>query len=60
MDPRKIVTSYDPPPIPVRGADWCAWFDGEEEKGEYGRGRTEEEAIENLVLEYGEWPGDEQ
>jgi hypothetical protein len=54
MDKREIKTSCDCPPIPYRGIDWTAWFDGEEEKGEYGHGRTEEEAIFDLVENYGE------
>jgi hypothetical protein len=42
-----IKTSFIYPPIPFRGCDWCAWFDGEEEnKCEYGE--TEAEAIKNL------------
>ena len=46
---KKIVTSYACPPIPFRGADWCAYFDGEEEAGNYGYGATEQEAIDDLL-----------
>lgn len=48
MPPRKIVTRYLYPPIPDRSHDWCAFFDGEEERGHYGYGRTEAEAIAEL------------
>lgn len=51
---RKIITSNPCPPIPYRGADWCAWYDGTEESGNYGWGATEAEAIANLIDEYGE------
>lgn len=44
-EPRKIVTHYDPPPIPWRTFDWCAYEDGQEEAGNYGWGRTEAEAV---------------
>jgi hypothetical protein len=46
--PRKIVTSHMFPPIPVRDFDWCAHYDGEEEAGHYGWGRTEAEAIRDF------------
>lgn len=41
----KIVTSHVCPPIPIRDMDWCAYFEGEEEAGGYGWGRTEAAAI---------------
>jgi len=46
---RKIVTSHVFPPIPVRTSDWCAHYDGEEEAGGYGWGRTEAEAIADFI-----------
>lgn len=46
---KKIVTEYVCPPIPVRGADWAAFFDGQEESGPVGYGETEAEAIEDLL-----------
>lgn len=46
---KKIVTNYDFPPIPFRTMDWCAYFDGEEELGGYGYGRTEAEAIADFI-----------
>jgi len=45
---KKIITSYTNPAIPYRGADWVAFYDGEEERGEYGFGATEAEAIQDL------------
>ena len=46
---RNIVTSYVHPPIPVRNMDWCAFYDGEEEAGGYGWGRTEAEAVADFI-----------
>jgi hypothetical protein len=54
MIPRKIVTSYVCPPIPVRGFDWCAHEDGCEEDGEYGWGETEEAAVKDFKQRYEE------
>lgn len=45
----RIVTVVLHPPIPIRSHDWCAYRDGEEERGRYGYGRTEQEAIDNLL-----------
>lgn len=47
--PPKIVTSHVFPSIPVRHFDWIAHYDGEEESGCYGNGRTEQEAIDDLL-----------
>lgn len=49
MAERKIVTSHVYPPIPVRKMDWCAHYDGEEEAGNYGWGRTEAEAVADFI-----------
>lgn len=49
---KKIVTSFVYPPIPRRDHDWCAHYEGEEEKGGYGWGRTEQEAIDDLIDNY--------
>lgn len=46
--PPKIVTRHEFPPIPIRSFDWTAHYDGHEE-GDYGFGRTEQEAINDLV-----------
>ena len=45
---RKIVTHHVFPPIPDRSYDWCAYYDGEEERREYGWGATEQEALEDF------------
>ena len=47
----KIITSYDPPPIPMRGCDWSA-VDDDTYDGDgcpVGYGETEREAIEDLL-----------
>lgn len=51
---RPILTSYAPPPIPVRTCDWCAWFDGDEgdEFAPRGFGATETEARQDLIDNY--------
>lgn len=46
--PLRIITRYDPPPIPVRTSDWCAYIAGCEEDGPYGWGATEAVAIADL------------
>jgi hypothetical protein len=48
----KIVTINCYPPIPCRQFDWCAYVDGDEESGQYGYGRSESEAIADLVNNY--------
>ena len=45
----KILTKYDPPPIPGNDHDWTAWVDGYEEDGLAGWGKTEQEAIDDLM-----------
>jgi len=44
-----IVTSYICPPIPFRNYDWCATYDGYEPGEPIGYGRTEQEAILDLL-----------
>ena len=46
---RKIVTWHCNPPIPDRSHDWAAYFEGEEENGHYGWGRTEAAAIQDFI-----------
>lgn len=46
---RKIITSNVCPPIPDRRYDWCAYYEGEEEAGNYGYGATEAEAIADFI-----------
>lgn len=45
---RIVKTNHVYPPIPIRTFDWHAWFDGWEEDGPNGYGRTEAEAIAEL------------
>lgn len=50
MTAPKIVTHYAPPPIPVRGFDWCAWCFGEDEETRVqGWGASASEAISDLL-----------
>jgi len=49
---RKIVTTCICPPIPTRKYDWAAYYDGDEESGQYGSGATEAEAIADFVENY--------
>lgn len=51
---KQIVTSNIYPPIPIRDYDWSAHFEGEEERGRYGYGRTEAEAKQDLLDNYGD------
>ena len=44
----RIITVYDPPPIPLRQFDWTAVREGRED-GPVGEGRTGAEAVENLL-----------
>lgn len=45
-----IRTEYVHPPIPMRGWDWCAWRDGNEE-GLVGWGRSVVDAIVDLLTQ---------
>jgi hypothetical protein len=48
----KIITTHICPPIPYRDHDWCAYYDGQEETGDYGYGATEQAAIADLKVNY--------
>lgn len=52
----KIITEHVLPPIPLRDYDWCATLDGWEPGDVVGSGRTEREAIDDLLdkIEEGE------
>lgn len=50
-DPRKIITKYDPPPIPIRDADWSAVFEDYDLGSPIGHGATEADAIADLKME---------
>jgi hypothetical protein len=54
MTPRKVKTTYDPPPIPPRQFDWSAVTDDYEEGHPIGFGRTEQEAIADLQEQLGD------
>jgi hypothetical protein len=54
MNEKRIVTDHVFPPVPSRSFDWCAYYEGEEEKQNYGWGRTEEEAVADLLADTGE------
>lgn len=45
---KTIRTTCFFPPIPIREFDWCASYEGDEEGGPRGWGRTEQEAVEDL------------
>lgn len=53
----KIKTYYDPPPIPVRRFDWCA-YDDDTYSGDAGQplgwGETEAEAVSDLLSQIDE------
>ncbi len=46
---KPIVVNFVWPPIPTRAFDYCAYFEGEEERGGYGWGPTEEAAKADLL-----------
>jgi hypothetical protein len=47
---KRVKTSHDHPPIPVRFPGWLAWLDGTEDRGmTIGCGSTEVEAVEDLL-----------
>lgn len=50
----RLLTTYDPKPIPDFRFDWCAWFDGDEERG-CGYGATEADAIADLKEQMELW-----
>ena len=50
----KIITSYDYPPIPIRDYDWSAIRENYEPGDLIGTGRTEQEAIDDLVCQENE------
>ena len=48
MTPRKIKTTYDPPPIPMRQFDWSATFEDYDLGDPIGHGATEKDALIDL------------
>ncbi len=64
-DPKKIVTDYDPKPIPIRNFDWVAtrdgydggdqWCGGDVAADPSGHGSTKDDAVlELLIIEAGD------
>lgn len=51
---RKIMVSFEFPPIPVRHHDYCAYFDDVGPEAGQGWGATREAAISDLKENYGE------
>ena len=49
MSAQKIITNFIHPPIPIRQFDWCAFTDDSDGEGPVGYGRTEAEAIADLM-----------
>ena len=47
----KVLTQYNPPPIPTRRFDWVACLDSYDEGDPIGWGRTEDDAIEDLLTQ---------
>lgn len=46
---RRIITSPTHSPLPTRINDFCAFYDGEEDAGNYGYGATPEAAIADFI-----------
>ena len=46
---KKIITSYECPPIPVREYDWSASRENWDLDEPIGYGRTEQDAIDDLI-----------
>ena len=46
---KKIITSYECPPIPVRDYDWLAFRQDWDDGDLIGYGRTEQNAIDDLL-----------
>lgn len=54
MNPLKTIHVH--PPIPTRSHDWCAHRDGAEESGPFGWGKTEAEAVQDLLEQEADKP----
>lgn len=48
----RIITQNIQPPIFEDQFDWCAYYENDQETGPYGYGTTEQEAIDDLVMNY--------
>lgn len=51
---RKLILTYEPPPIPLRNTDWCCYEAGKEENGGYGWGETAAEALADWAEKHAE------
>ena len=49
MTERKIITAYDPKPIPYFGYDYTAQREGDDGEDLCGHGATEQDAIADLL-----------
>lgn len=56
----KIVTEFVHPPIPLRQFDWAAVLDGYEPGDALGEGRTEDEAVADLIDQLDERAADRE
>ena len=45
----KIITTHEYPPIPIRDYDWSAVREGYEPGDPIGHGKTDKDAIEDLL-----------
>lgn len=45
----KLILANICPPIPIRTYDWAAYFDGSEEDGPCGHGKTQMDALYDLL-----------
>lgn len=45
---RRVIVELDPPPIPDRSFDYCAWFADQDEHEPEGRGPTAVAAVADL------------
>jgi len=50
-----IIVDFTHPPIPRRDFDWCAYYEGDEERGDYGWGSTERLALYDLKSKTSRW-----
>lgn len=50
----KIITNYNYPPIPIRDYDWSAFREHYDEGDLIGIGKTEQDAIDDLVCQENE------
>lgn len=51
MKKENIITTHDYPPIPIRNYDWSAVREGYEPGDPIGTGRTEQDAIDDLLCQ---------